>query len=74
VGALRLSRLGGGADQMRWDWVLATGAMLVSICVAYAFLGARIGRVKANKLMSVAVALAFVGFIYWLTRYLDSER
>jgi hypothetical protein len=74
LGAVQLSRVGAAADQIRWDLFLAAAATLVGICFAYAFLGARIGRVKANKVMSVAVALALVGFIYWLTRHLDSER
>ncbi len=69
-GGLRMSRLVSVTDQVRWDWVLTTGALLIGICMAYALLGARIGKRTANKFLSLGVALAFLGFMYWLTRHL----
>jgi hypothetical protein len=44
---------------------------IVVMCMAYAFLGARIGRESARKAIGLLAGLALVGLIVWLTHYLD---
>jgi len=73
-GVLRFARSGLQVESIDWRWPSVIGMALIALCMTYAFLGAQIGRVKASKTMSIILGLALVGFIFWLTRYLDHAR
>jgi hypothetical protein len=59
--------------EFNWVWAAAAAAILVGICMVYGYLGAKIGRVKANNFLVLALALTLVGCIYWGTKYLDAK-
>ena len=80
--ALILVAVSGVIDVVRVGWASAIAAIdlrgaamiagfIVVMCMAYAFLGARIGRESARKAIGLLAGLALVGLIVWLTHYLD---
>jgi hypothetical protein len=52
-------------------WVVGFAGFTIAMCMAYAYIGARIGRDTARKLGGLLAALVLVGAIFLLTRYLD---
>src|SRR5690242_3923583 len=51
-------RLGGAMRYLDPVWLLVIGGTLVSLCLAYTFLGARIGRVRANRILGLTLWMA----------------
>ena len=47
--------------------VIGLGVM----CFGYSYLGAKIGRVKAGRMLQLAAGIEAVGIVYWMTRFIN---
>ena len=72
-GAPRIVLMGLGLPVAAFDsrWVVGFAGFAIAMCMAYAYVGARIGRETARKLIGLLAGLWLVAVIFLLTRYLD---
>jgi hypothetical protein len=72
-GAPRIVLMGLGLPVAAFDsrWVVGFAGFAIAMCMAYAYVGARIGRETARKLIGLVAGLWLVAVIFLLTRYLD---
>jgi hypothetical protein len=54
-----------------WRWIASTIVGIIAVCFSYAYLGARIGRRKAQQSIIVVLVVGLIAGIWFLTRYLD---
>jgi hypothetical protein len=62
-------QLGRPIQFMNWKWLAVIEIVLIPLCFVHAFLGARIGRNKANRIAGGLLGLGVIVFVYWITQY-----
>jgi hypothetical protein len=69
--AFYLRDIPGGGLAVSWLGIVATAAFMVAMCMAYAYIGAYVGRESARKIVSAIAGAAVVVLIFWLAHYLN---